>query len=115
MKALIAQIASQYVQDGGKGGLTPLFTGGQVGLGNFHPRHRGRHLMEHVGWSLIHHTEADMARLFAASSFADATMEVVWEAEAIDLFAVVTKQHVDDVESADEPRTNSKQFAMQPH
>ena len=47
-----------------------LAPGGQVILGNFHPRNPTRALMDHVlDWKLIHRDEADMDRLFAASAF----------------------------------------------
>ena len=39
MKALIAQIASQYVQAGGKGGLTPLFSEAKSLSLHEHPTH----------------------------------------------------------------------------
>ena len=66
-------------------GLRP---GGRVILGNFHPRNPSRALMEHVfEWNLIHRTEDEMDRLFAASKFGRGCTRLRFEAEGVNLFA----------------------------
>ena len=65
-----------------------LKPGGRVVLGNFHPRNPTRALMEHVlDWRLIHRTEADMDRLFAASRFGRPASRVRFEPSGVNLFA----------------------------
>jgi SAM-dependent methyltransferase len=67
------------------GALRP---GGRVILGNFHPRNVTRGVMDHVlDWKLIHRTEADMNRLFAASAFAGPCTRIFYEEQRINLFA----------------------------
>jgi SAM-dependent methyltransferase len=69
--------------------LTP---GGRVLLGNFHPRNAAREFMDQVlEWNLIHRTEADMDRLFEASSFGRPCTRITFEAEGIDFFAECVK------------------------
>jgi SAM-dependent methyltransferase len=65
-----------------------LAPGGRLVLGNFHPDNSTRALMDHVlEWRLIHRTEADMHRLFAASKFGKRADRIEYEACGINLFA----------------------------
>ncbi len=65
-----------------------LALGGEVILGNFHPCNPAKALMDYVlEWKLIHRSEDDMRRLFAASPFGVCS-EIVFEEEQINLFAV---------------------------
>ena len=65
-----------------------LAPGGQVILGNFHPRNPTRALMDHVlDWKLIHRDEADMDRLFAASAFGGPCARVRDAGEGVNLYA----------------------------
>jgi CRP-like cAMP-binding protein len=65
-----------------------LRPGGRTILGNFHPRNRMRAVMDHlVEWKLIHRSEDDMNRLFAASAFGRPCTRIQTEAEEINLFA----------------------------
>ncbi len=65
-----------------------LAPGGQVVLGNFHPKNPDRALMDHVlDWRLIHRDEADMNRLFRASKFAAPCSELRLEEAGVNLFA----------------------------
>ncbi len=69
-----------------------LRPGGRLLLGNFHPDNPTRALMEHVfGWRLIHRTEDDMHRLYAASKFGRRCTRIRFEAEGINLFAECIK------------------------
>jgi SAM-dependent methyltransferase len=65
-----------------------LREGGRVLLGNFHPRNATRALLDHVfEWRLVHRTEEDMNRLFAASAFGQPCSRILFEDEGINLFA----------------------------
>ncbi len=65
-----------------------LRPGGRAILGNFHPRNPARGVMDLLlDWKLIHRTEADMDRLFAASAFGRRCERILWEPERINLFA----------------------------
>ncbi len=65
-----------------------LAPGGQVILGNFHPRNTSRGFMDHVlDWKPLHRDEDDMHRLFARSAFAAPCERIRFEAEGINLFA----------------------------
>ena len=65
-----------------------LLPGGKAILGNIHTRNPYRGLMDLVlGWKLIHRTEDDMNRLFAASSFGRPCSEILFEPEGINMFA----------------------------
>lgn len=67
---------------------TMLRPGGRVVLGNFHPRHQSKELMDHVlDWELVHRTEEDMDRLYETSAFARPCTNIRFEAEGINLFA----------------------------
>ena len=58
-----------------------LAPGGRVILGNFHPSNQTRALMDYLlEWRLIHRTEADMDRLFAASKFKSPSTNIRFEA-----------------------------------
>src|SRR4051812_14245675 len=68
-----------------------LAPGGQVILGNLHPRNPARALMDYVlEWRVIHRTEEDLQRLFAASAFGGA-QEFLREDAAVHVFAVGRK------------------------
>ena len=65
-----------------------LKPGGEVILGNFHPRNPNKAMMDHVlEWKLIPRTEDDMQRLFAATPFGRCS-EIVFEESGVNLFAV---------------------------
>ena len=69
-----------------------LRPGGRLILGNFHPANSSRAIMEHVlEWNLIHRTEDDMHRLFAASVFGRPCTGIRFEAEGVNLFAECVK------------------------
>jgi extracellular factor (EF) 3-hydroxypalmitic acid methyl ester biosynthesis protein len=66
---------------------TTLSPGGRVIIGNFHTRNPTKAFMDHVlEWKLIHRSEDDMRRLFAASAFGACT-RITYEAQRINLFA----------------------------
>lgn len=68
-----------------------LKPGGKVILGNFHPRNPTRPIMDSLlDWPLIYRTEADLTRLFAASSF-KATPAYLYEEQQINLFGSCIK------------------------
>jgi SAM-dependent methyltransferase len=70
-----------------------LAPGGMVILGNFHPSNPDRGIMEcFLEWNLIHRCEVDMERLFAASSFGPDSVEIVFEEERVNLFALARKR-----------------------
>lgn len=65
------------------GALRP---GGRVIVGNFHTRNPTKAFMDHVlDWKLIHRSEADMRRLFAASRFRTCT-RISYEPLRINMF-----------------------------
>jgi len=66
-----------------------LAPGGKVVLGNFHPSNPDKALMDHIlDWKLIHRDEADMNRIFEASSFAAPCDEIRFEEAGVNLFAM---------------------------
>lgn len=68
-----------------------LAPGGSVILGNFHDANPIKAFMDYVlEWKLIHRSEADMQRLYAASPF-DGCSEIVFEPAKVNLFAVGVK------------------------
>jgi CRP-like cAMP-binding protein/SAM-dependent methyltransferase len=68
-----------------------LVPGGRVILGNFHPDNPVKAIMDYIlEWKLIHRTEDDMRRLFAASPFGGCS-DIVFEAARVNLFAEGTK------------------------
>lgn len=68
-----------------------LAPGGQAILGNLHPRNPARALMDYVlEWKVIHRTEEDLQRLFAASAFAGAE-EFLREHTGVHVFALGRK------------------------
>jgi len=70
-----------------------LRPGGKVVLGNFHPKNPTKALMDHIlDWKLIHRSEDDMNRLFAASSFAQPCTDICFEQAGVNLFAECVKQ-----------------------
>ena len=69
-----------------------LAPGGRIILGNFHPRNTTKALMDHVlDWKLIHRTEEDMNRLYAASRFGSPCTNIRFEEEGVNLFAECRK------------------------
>jgi extracellular factor (EF) 3-hydroxypalmitic acid methyl ester biosynthesis protein len=65
---------------------------GRVILGNFHPRNVTKAFMDHVlDWKIIHRTEEDMDRLYAASAFGRPCTRVLLEERGINLFAECIK------------------------
>lgn len=69
-----------------------LRPGGRVLLGNFHPRNPSKALMDHVfDWRLIHRTEQDMDRLFAASKFGRPSTRIRFEPAGVNMFAECVK------------------------
>jgi hypothetical protein len=69
-----------------------LRPGGKLILGNFHPRNTTRAFMDYVlDWKLIHRTEEDMDRLFAASDFNKPCTRVEFEQGGVNLFAECTR------------------------
>lgn len=65
-----------------------LAPGGRLILGNFHPRNPDRAFLETVlEWRLIHRTEDDLNRLYAASRFGRPSSRVRFENEGINMFA----------------------------
>jgi extracellular factor (EF) 3-hydroxypalmitic acid methyl ester biosynthesis protein len=61
-----------------------LAPGGRVILENFHPRNPDRAFMDLIlDWKLIHRSEDDMNRLFAASTFGRPCTEIRFEGEQI--------------------------------
>ena len=70
-----------------------LGKGGRVILGNFHPSSIGKAFMDHIlDWKLIHRTEDDMNRIFAASRFGEPCTRIEYEAERVNLFAEGVKR-----------------------
>ena len=69
-----------------------LAVGGRVILGNFHPANAAKAFMDHVlDWKLIHRTEADMHRIYAASKFGTPCTRIQYEEEGVNLFAECVK------------------------
>ena len=69
-----------------------LRTGGELILGNFHPRNPDKALMDYVlDWRLIHRAEGDMHTLFETSRFGARCSAVHFEDAEVNLFAVGTK------------------------
>lgn len=70
-----------------------LCPGGRLILGNFHPDNSSRAMMEYVlRWKLIHRTEDDMHRLFAASKFRRPCTRISFEPEGVNMFAECVKE-----------------------
>ena len=69
-----------------------LNPGGALVIGNFTPRNPDRQFMDNIMyWRLIHRNEEEMRQLFADSPFGD-QVELVAEAEGVNLFAIATRQ-----------------------
>src|SRR5207248_2542399 len=69
-----------------------LRPGGRVIVGNFHPRNPSKGLMDHVlDWRLTHRDEAQINQLFQGSKFAQPCARVLFEPQAVDLFAECRK------------------------
>jgi SAM-dependent methyltransferase len=72
---------------------TLLRPGGKVVLGNFHPKNPNKAMMDYVlDWKLIHRSEEDMNRLFAASDFAQPCTDIRFEQAGVNLFAECIRQ-----------------------
>jgi CRP-like cAMP-binding protein len=72
---------------------TLLRPGGKVVLGNFHSRNTDKAMMDYIlDWKLIHRTEDDMNRLYAASNFAQPCTQILFEPTGINMFAECVKQ-----------------------
>ena len=69
-------------------GHRSLAPGGELVLGNFHPKNPDKALMDYVlDWRLTHRNEADMNRLFQQSAFGRACTRIEFEASGVNLFA----------------------------
>ncbi|MEQ8762764.1 MAG: cyclic nucleotide-binding domain-containing protein [Planctomycetota bacterium] len=69
-----------------------LRPGGELILGNFHPKNPDKAFMDHVvDWRLIHRSEDDMNRLFASSAFGKPCTRIELEKAGVNLFAACTK------------------------
>lgn len=69
-----------------------LLPGGTVILGNFDVDNPHKAFMDHVlEWRLIHRTPADLRRMFAASKFGTAPVDVRVEEAGVNLFAFCTR------------------------
>jgi hypothetical protein len=69
-----------------------LRSGGRAIFGNFHPKNPTKAIMDHVlDWRLVHRSEQDMHRLFAASAFGRPCTRIVYEEQGINLFAECVK------------------------
>lgn len=69
-----------------------LRPGGKIILGNFHPNNSTKVVMDYIlDWKLIHRSEDDMDRLFAASLFARKSTRIRFEARGVNLFAECVK------------------------
>ena len=70
-----------------------LLPGGTVILGNFDVDNPHKAFMDHVlEWRLIHRTPGDLRRMFAASKFGTAPVDVRVEEAGVNLFAFCTRQ-----------------------
>ena len=70
-----------------------LLPGGTVILGNFDTANPDKAFMDHVlEWRLIHRTPQDLELLFARSKFADTPVDVRYEEQRINLFALCRKR-----------------------
>jgi CRP-like cAMP-binding protein len=70
-----------------------LRKGGTVVIGSFHPNNYCKELMDYVlDWRLIHRSEKEMDRLFAASTFGRPCSRIYFEREQLCLFAECVKQ-----------------------
>ena len=69
-----------------------LKPGGKVILGNFHSNNPAKAFLDHIlEWKLIHRTEEDMNRLFAASKFKKPCTGIAFEESGVNLFASCSK------------------------
>ena len=69
-----------------------LRPGGELILGNFHPRNPDKALMDHViDWRLIHRSEANMDRLYQNSAFGRGCTDIHFEESGVNLFAACVK------------------------
>ena len=65
-----------------------LRPGGRVVLGNVHPYNPSRGMLDYIlDWKLIHRTQDDFDRLFAASAFGRPSTRVQFEEQGLNMFA----------------------------
>jgi CRP-like cAMP-binding protein/SAM-dependent methyltransferase len=70
-----------------------LRPGGTVIVSNFHPNNYCKELMDYVlEWRLIHRSEEEMHRLFAASAFGRPCTRIQFESEGINFLAACVKE-----------------------
>jgi CRP-like cAMP-binding protein/SAM-dependent methyltransferase len=70
-----------------------LRSGGRIVLGNFHPNNYCREMMDHVlEWKIVHRSEEEVNRLFAASAFRRPCTRTQFEAEGMILLAEGKKE-----------------------
>lgn len=70
-----------------------LLPSGTVILGNFDAENPDKAFMDHIlEWRLIHRTPDGLRGLFARSKFGDTPMDVIYEEQHINLFAICTKR-----------------------
>jgi SAM-dependent methyltransferase len=70
-----------------------LRPGGKVVLGNFHVSNPDKALMDYIlDWKLIHRTETDMNRLYAASAFGEPCTNIRFEEAGVNMFAECVKR-----------------------
>lgn len=69
-----------------------LRSGGKMILGNFHTKNVDKAFMDYVlDWKLIHRSEDDMNRLYAASKFGRGCTRIQFENEGVNMFAECVK------------------------
>ena len=70
-----------------------LLPAGTVILGNFDAANPDKAFMDHIlEWRLIHRTPDELRGLFARSKFGDTPMEVTYEEQHVNIFAICTKR-----------------------
>lgn len=70
-----------------------LRPGGKMILGNFHTANVDKAFMDYVlNWRLIHRSEEDMNRLYAASKFGRGCTRIRFEKEGVNMFAECIKE-----------------------
>ena len=69
-----------------------LKDGGDLILGNFHPRNSIKDYMDFIlDWFLVHRDEEDMNRIYSRSSFKKQSSQIIFEEQQINLFAKIRK------------------------
>ena len=70
-----------------------LRPGGEMILGNFHPRNEDKALMDYViDWRLIHRSEEDMDRLYSTSRFDGPCTSIETEEAGVNIFAACCRE-----------------------